>query len=65
HPGQRPKDLQVKPIVSFINRFTTFLLAGTGFGKILYCNLFLISFMLKFLPMIIILNCLDTLRDNQ
>lgn len=62
---QKPKDLQVKTIVSLINGFNTFLLAGTGYGKSRIPEMFLRLFDPGQLPVVLVLNPLDALGDNQ
>lgn len=62
---QEPKDLQINAVVSLMNRDTTFVLAGTGYGKTRIAELFSHMYKKVQKPVVLVLNPLDALGDNQ
>lgn len=61
----KAKDIQIEATLSLIKRKTTFLLAGTGFGKSRIAELFFQMFPKVNQPVIMVLNPLDALGNNQ
>lgn len=62
YPG-RPQ--QIEAVVNLLNGKTTFLLAGTGFGKSRVPKLFLHMYEEDYSPIILCINPLDALGDDQ
>lgn len=65
YPNDQAKEIQIETTVSIINGRTTFLLAGTGFGKSRIPELFFHMFAKVNKPVILVLNPLDALGNNQ
>lgn len=63
--SQEARPLQVECVLAVARGQTTFLLAGTGYGKTRIAESFRSLFSLKSRAIIIILNPLDALGDNQ
>ncbi|KAH9815937.1 hypothetical protein DFH28DRAFT_1125990 [Melampsora americana] len=63
--GVEPKTLQVKAAVCLINGDNTFLLAATGYGKTRIAEMYYYLFDELQLPVVLLLNPLNSLGDNQ
>lgn len=63
--GYPARPEQIKVVVHLIRRRTTFLLAGTGFGKSRVPELFYLAHDNSYAPIILSINPLDALGDDQ
>ncbi|KAA1107538.1 ATP-dependent DNA helicase sgs1 [Puccinia graminis f. sp. tritici] len=63
--GQDPKPLQVETVATLARGKSTFLLAGTGFGKSRIAEMYFKILPPKSKPVVLVLNPLDALGDNQ
>lgn len=62
---QEARTLQVESVVALARERSTFLLAGTGYGKTRIAEMFRALFSKKSLAIVLVLNPLDALGDNQ
>lgn len=63
--NQVPRPLQIDSVVSLAQGISTFVLAGTGYGKTRIPQAFLDLFTVASMAIVVVVNALDALGDNQ